>query len=149
MTSAAGLLRWQFRSAHQLLEGAVDCLPADAGRLAVRYAQVVLCEDLTISGGLAARPPLALAAWAGRTGLSELPRLAVRSDWGAWEERVQVDLAQARQYSGAVFGATDEFLAGVPDEALDPAGGNVPARLLTGLLLTLAARQGELGCRQP
>jgi hypothetical protein len=146
VSSAAGLLRWQFRFAHRMLEGAVDGLPGEAGRPVIRYAQVVLCEDLTISGGLAAGAPLALSVWAGHTGLSELPRLAVRTDWGAWEARVRVDLEQARRYAEAVYGVTDAFLAELPDEALDPAGGEAPACLLTGLLLTLARRRGELGC---
>src|SRR5690349_4093586 len=83
--SARGLLRWQFRLAHKLLEATVHDIPSAAlhripsdapASAAARYAQAVLCEDLTVNGVLAARPPLALGAWAGRTGLSELPTLA-------------------------------------------------------------------------
>src|SRR5437773_1383413 len=83
--SARGLLRWQFRLAHKLLEATVDDLPTEAlhrhppgtaAPAAARYARAVLCEDLSVNGVLAGRPPLALADWVGRTGLSELPSLA-------------------------------------------------------------------------
>lgn len=144
MITATGLLRWQFRLVHELLEGAVGRLPGDAVRLRVRYAHAVLCEDLTIGGGLAGTAPLALASWAGRTGLSELPPLAARTDWAGWEERVSVDLAVVRGYAQAVYAVTDAFLAGLPEEALDPTRGDAPVCLLSGLLVTLAARRGEL-----
>src|SRR5947199_2207819 len=83
--SARALLRWQFRLAHELLDAATDGLtleavhrhpPGTAAPAGASYAQVVLCEDLTVNGVLAAGTPLALSTWAGRTGLSELPPLA-------------------------------------------------------------------------
>ena len=72
-------LRWQLRLAHKLLEATVDEFSPEAlhrlpaglvAPAAARYAQAVLCEDLSVNGVLAGRPPLALGAWAGRTGLS-------------------------------------------------------------------------------
>lgn len=144
MITASGLLRWQFRLVHDLLEGAVGRLPADSVRLRVRYAQVVLCEDLTISAGLGGTSPLALSSWAERTGMSELPPLAAHTDWEGWEGRVRVDLVAVRGYAQAVYGVTDTFLAGLSEEALDPSRGEGPICLLSGLLVTLAARRGEL-----
>lgn len=144
MTTAGGLLRWQFRLVHGLLEGAVGRLPADAVRLRARYAQAVLCEDLTISAGLAGTTPLALSSWAEWTGMSELPPLAAHTDWAGWEGRVRVDLVAVRGYAQAVYGVTDTFLAGLPEEALDPSRGEGPICLLSGLLVTLASRRGEL-----
>ena len=144
MITPSGLLRWQFRLVHELLEGAAGRLPPDATRPRVRYAQVVLCEDLTVGAGLAGTVPLALSSWAGHTGLSELPALAVRTDWSGWEARVRVDLAAVRGYAQAVYAVTDAFLAELPDEALDPSQGDGPICLLSGLLVTLSARRGEL-----
>ena len=46
-----------------------------------------------------------------------------------------------------MYAATDAFLAGLPDEALDPARGDAPVCLLSGLLLTVAGRRAELVCR--
>src|SRR5690242_11026404 len=116
--SARSLLRWQFRLAHRLLEATVHELPAEAlhrrppGAAApagASYAQVVLGEDLSVNGVLAGRPPLAFSAWAGRTGLSELPALVESGGepdgWDAWAHRVQVDLAAFRAYAQAVYTA--------------------------------------------
>src|SRR6266545_2490152 len=90
--SARALLRWQFRLAHELLDAAIERLttealhrrpPGTAAPAGACYAQVVLCEDLSVNGVLAAGTPLALSTWVGRTGLSELPPLAEPTDWRA------------------------------------------------------------------
>jgi len=151
VTSARALLRWQFQLAHELLDGAIGPLSAEAvrrrppgaaARAAACYAQVLWCEDLSVNGGLVAGKPLALSTWVGRTGLSELPPLAGATDWQAWARRVQLDLARLRPYAGAVHASTDAYLAGLPDEAFEP-----PAEcLLTALLLTLSMRRGEITC---
>ncbi len=153
--SARALLRWQFRIAHELLDAAIEQLtseaahrrpPGTAAPAGACYAQVVLCEDLSVNGVLAAGTPLALSTWAGRTGLSELPPLARSTDWRAWARRVRIDLAELRPYARAVCAATDAYLAGLPDDALDPARRDGPACLLSALLLTLAMRRGEIAC---
>lgn len=95
-----------------------------------RLARVVLLEDVTINGVLAARPPLALSVWRGRTGVSELPLLARPFAWTAWSARVQVDRLALRKYASAVQAATREFLATAPN-----AGDDV--RVLAALLVTL------------
>jgi DinB superfamily len=149
------LLRWQFQRAHELLDAEIDGLTAEAAHRRLpgmdaspgtRYAQVVLCEDLSVNGVLAAGQPLALSTWAARTGLSELPALATPTDWNAWSRRVRLDLAQLRPYARAVYAATDAYLATLPDEALAVGHGEQLAGLLSAILLTLAARRGEIGC---
>jgi hypothetical protein len=151
VTSARALLRWQLQLAHELLDGTIGPLSAEAvgrrppgaaARAAACYAQVLLCEDLSVNGVLAAGRPLALSTFAGRTGLSELPALAGPTDWAAWSRRVRLDLARLRPYAGAVSAATDAYLAGLPDDAFEPA----PECLLTALLLNLSMRRGEIAC---
>jgi hypothetical protein len=153
--SARTLLRWQLQRAHRLLEAALDDLPDSAihyrpaGRgasIGACYAQVVVCEDLSVNGVLAARTPLALSSWAGRTGLGELPPLARSADWHAWTLRVRIDLAKLRQYAHAVYAATDAYVASLQDEALDPLNDAAPACLLSVILLTVSSRRGEIAC---
>jgi len=156
LVSASALLRWQFRLAHELLDAAIDRLtleaihrypPGAAAPAGACYAQVVLCEDLTVNGALAAGTPLALSTWAGRTGLSELPPFAELAEWGAWACRVRLDRARLRAYARAVYAATDAYLEALPAEALDPARGETPACLLSALLLTVSMRRGEIAAQ--
>jgi hypothetical protein len=151
MTSARALLRWQLQVAHDLLDGAIGPLSPEAvrrrpsgpaARAATCYAGALLNEDLIVNGVLAAGEPLAMTTWAGRTGVSELPPMAIPIDWQAWVRRVRLDLAHLRPYALAIRAATDAYLAGLPDDAFEPA----PACLLTALLMELAMRRGEIGC---
>ena len=153
--SAATLLRWQFRLAHELLDAAIERLPIGAAQRqpggagaapAACYAQVVWCEDLSINGVLSNKTPLALSTWAGRTGLSELPPLAEASDWRDWARRVELDLSEFQTYARAVYTATDVYLAALPDEAIDTSHAGTPGCLLSALLLTLSMRRGEIAC---
>lgn len=121
MTSARALLRHQLRVAHDRLEGAARPLGGEAAR---RYADVLLAEDLIVNGVLAGGQPLSLTTWAGRTGARES------------------DLSRLHGYARAVRAATDAYLAGLPEGALDPAD----LCLLTALVLDLAARRGEIDC---
>jgi hypothetical protein len=156
MSSAAGaLLRRQFQRAHECLDAAIDrltvepvqrCPAGTAASAGTCYAQIVLCEDLSVNGVLAAGAPLALSTWAGRTGLSELPAFATPTDWRAWARRVRLDLPALRPYARAVYAATDTYLAALPDEALDPGRDELRPCVLSALLLTLAARRDELSC---
>jgi predicted dithiol-disulfide oxidoreductase (DUF899 family) len=136
--AAAALLRRQFRQAHELLEAAV-ARPHDAAAAGAPYARAVLCEDIAVNGVLAARSPLALSTWAGRTGLDPLPRLGAPIDWAAWARAVRLDLDGVRAYAHAVHDATDGYLATLPDPA-----DATTVRILTGLLLMVSARSGEI-----
>jgi hypothetical protein len=159
--AASALLRWQFSLAHRLLEDTVASLPqasidqhpsGTTAPAAACYAHIVYCEDLTVNGVLSGGRPLALSAWASRTGLSELPPLggsiaspvAEQAAWYAWGRRVQLDLAALRAYAQAVYAATDTHLATLPDAVLDPSRRELPGCLLNALLLTLSMRRGEI-----
>jgi hypothetical protein len=152
--SAITLLRWQFRRAHELLEGAIPRLFTKAVRrhapgtdvpAAACYAQAVVCEDLAVNGVLAKGTPLALSTWAGRTGLSVMPPLIGTADWRAWAHHVRLDPA-LRRYARAVYAATDAYIAALPEDACNPALGEGPGCLLTALLLTVSKRTGEIAC---
>ena len=153
--SSSALLRWQFHRAHTCLDAAIEglttemaqrCAPGTAASAGVCYAQIVLCEDLSVNGVLAAGTPLALSTWVGRTGLSDLPPLAGPIDWRAWAQRVRLDLATLRRDAHVVYAATDRYLAALPDSVRDPARDETWTWLLSALLLTLAVRSGEIGC---
>lgn len=149
-----GLLRWQFRLMHRLLDTVADEISAEqsrghaqdmVARAGVCYAQIALCEDVSVHSALAVGPPLALTAWAGCTGLSELPPLAGPIDWRAWMSRVRlVDMAVLRFYAQAVHTMTDTRLSALVDDALDAPPDILPERLLSALLLTMAMRYGEI-----
>lgn len=153
--SARSLLRWQLRVAHELLDWTIAqsppealhrCPPGGCASAATCYAQVVLCEDLSVNGVLAEGKPLAFSTWAGRTGLSEIPPLAGTIDWRAWARRVRLDEAKLRRYARAVYTSTDAYIAALPDEALSPTSGEMLVCLLSGLLLSLSMRRGEITC---
>lgn len=151
---ANGLLRWQFRLMHRLLDTAAEEISAEQSggrspdiiaRAGACYAQIVLCEDVSVHSMLAVGPPLALTTWAGRTGLSELAPLIGPIDWQGWVRRVRlVDMASLRAYAQAVRVATDAYLVALGDDELDPAHEEPPASLLSALLLTMAMRHGEI-----
>jgi hypothetical protein len=146
--SARALLRWQFQVAHELLENVVEQLTAEVINpypylSGAGYAHVVLCEDLSVNGVLATRTPLALSTWSGRTGVSRMPSLAKPDNWRAWAHSVRLDFARLRPYARAVYASTEDYLNGLPDDLERPPGG-IPACALTGLLLTLSMRRGEI-----
>jgi hypothetical protein len=153
--SAKGLLRKQFRVAHALLDDAIDRVPLEAvHRCArgtnvspgVRYAQVVLCEDLSVNGVLAAATPLMFSTWAGRTGLSEIPPVVGAMGWRAWARRVRLDRDKVRAYARAVYASTDAYIAALAEEALGEPRVETPVRLLSALLLSVSMRRGEITC---
>jgi hypothetical protein len=154
---ARALLRWQFRVAHESLEGAIDSLIAEPNfrrpdaiassttSVGACYAQIVLSEDICVNGVLSAGTPLALSTWAGRTGLSEIPALVDSSNWRTWTRRVRLDFGELRPYARAVYASTDAYLAELTDDALQPPE-KMPACVLNALLLTLSMRRGEIEC---
>jgi len=153
--SARALLRWQFRIAHELLEAAIErltvetvlrCPTGTAVSAGACYAQVVLCEDLSVNGVLGAGTPLALSTWVGRTGVSEIPSLTDPASWLPWARRVRLDVGQLRSYARAVYASTDGYLAALRDDALERPPEEMPACVLNGLLLTLSMRRGEIAC---
>lgn len=153
--SARALLRWQFRLAHQRLDGAIERLGAEAiyrsapniaTSAGACYGQMVVCEDLSVNGVLVAGAPLALSTWAGRTGLSTLPPLGEPAAWHAWARSVRLDLAALRAYAHAVYDAIDTAIAALPAEAFDFQSRDAAVYLLSALLLTVSYRHGEITC---
>ena len=153
--SARALLRWQFRVAHELLEAAIGRLTTEAvlrrpagtaASAGACYAQVVLCEDLSVNGVLGAGAPLALSTWIGRTGVSEIPSLADPTSWHAWAGRVQLNVSELRPYARAVYASTDAYLAALRDDALEHPPEEMPACVLNALLLAVSMRRGEITC---
>lgn len=129
---AVALLRTQVKEAIQWLEGIVaDLTPEDAHwkppgmalPAGAVYAHVVTAMDAVVNAILKGGAPLFAAAWAGKTGLSELPpgpdpASPGMPDWTAWSRRVTIDLAIHRKYAEAVQAAIDGYLATLSDADL-------------------------------
>jgi hypothetical protein len=162
---ATALLRQQFREFHQLLEGTLSGVTPDqaqsvpsgtANPVGATYAHVVLWEDMGVHGLLGGRAPFSTGSWAGRTGVSELPRLDRPGDWEDWGRRVRVDLAALRTFAAAVYEATDRYLATLPDAELDREvdltavgfGRPTAAWVITNMLQNVALHCGEIAVQK-
>ena len=121
---AVSLLSKQVREAHQVVAGTVADLTSDqahwkpggaahaAGPL---LAHLIAAEDLFLNM-MTGRQPLAMGPMSGKTGASEPHPMG---DYGAWAERVTLDLPQVREYMAAVFKSTEDYVAGLKPEDLD------------------------------
>jgi hypothetical protein len=115
---------------------------------------VVGSEDMVVQKLLRGRELLATTAWAGRTGVSEMPPLGPGGDLRAWSRHSKVDLPALQRYGQAVYAATDEYVASMrPENLARPLDltalglGHRPALfLLTVLLLNSAMHCGEISC---
>jgi hypothetical protein len=116
------LLREELEDAHRLLEAVMADVtpevahwipPGQANPVGATYAHVILTEDRIINGAIQRSTPLYDAAWAGKTGLSEL--MPVRGeawkDYANWTRRLKVDLPALHAYAAAVYAASDAYLA--------------------------------------
>ncbi|HYO50718.1 MAG TPA: DinB family protein [Chloroflexia bacterium] len=127
---AVTLLRQQFETAHQWLEGTMADVtpeqahwtpPGVANPLGASYAHVVVSEDLLVNYMVRQATPLCFSTWAERTGISE-PMPLPGPDWvkyGEWARSVRVDLPAIREYAQAVYAATDEYVASLTSDDLD------------------------------
>ena len=122
---AVSLLSQQVRSAHEVFEGTVADLTAEqaqwnpAGKAIAAgplYVHVSAAEDLFLNM-MTGRQPLALGAYAGKTGVSE--PYPVQGGYDEWAKRVKIDLPQFREYVQAVFKNTEDYVAGLTPEDLD------------------------------
>jgi len=118
-------LRELFKDVNELLEATMADVtvaqahwipPGVALPIGAHYAHVVLSQDGAVNGVFKGGVPLFAAAWAGKTGVSELPPSADPGkpgfpDWSGWSRKVKVDLAATRKYAKAVYAASDEYLA--------------------------------------
>ncbi|HEY5997619.1 MAG TPA: DinB family protein [Candidatus Deferrimicrobiaceae bacterium] len=167
--AAAALMREQFNDAVQYLEAiTTDLTPEEAHWMpagtalpaGALYAHLVVGIDAIVNAIIAGGPPMFAAAWAGKTGLSELPpgpdpETKGMPDWTDWSRRVKVDLPAHRAYAAAVVGAVDAFLAKLSDadlvRPLDLSGlglgmRNVGFMLGNGVVGHIFSHAGEIAC---
>lgn len=126
-------IQQQLQSAHEFLEATLEGVAAEhaawtppgrANPLGATYAHILLTEDGVLNGTIKGAAPLFASTWAGKVGISEPPPAPdpdnpALPDWAGWSRRVQVDLAALREYAGAVYAATDDYLASLTDADLD------------------------------
>ena len=121
---AVSLLKAQVHEAHQVAAGTVGDLTSDqahwapggkAHGIASLFVHLISAEDLFLNM-MTGRQPLAMGAFAGKTGASE-PHPA--GDYGEWAQRVKVDLPQLSEYAQAVFKSTEDYVASLKPEDLD------------------------------
>jgi hypothetical protein len=126
------LIRDQLKGAHELLEATMAGVtdedarwvpPGAALPIGATYAHIVLSEDGAVQGLMGGKTPFFAEAWAGRTGVSELPPQPDPNrpgfpDWAEWSHRVRVVLPAFRTYAQAVFSATDAYLTTLDDPDL-------------------------------
>jgi len=165
---AVSLLRAQFKSAHEALEGTMQGVtpeqahwtpPGIANPLGATYVHVLTSEDAVFNGMLKGSAPLMVAAWAGKVGVNEMPPMPGPDEegmppWDAWARRVQVDLAALQSYAQAVYSATDEYLAALSDQDLSRSldlsswgmGQQTLGWLLTIMLANVYMHTGEIAC---
>lgn len=154
-------IRTQFQAAHRgWLEPTMqDVTPEQAhwqppgGRVApigAQYGHHIVALDFLFLGFARQQTPLALSAFADKTGFDQ--PYPAKGDWGQWAHAVQIDLDALRQYAQATYAALDEQLALLDDDDLaatvdmTPVGLGVQtlASLLTLLMLHAAAHTGEI-----
>lgn len=118
--------RQQVRDSRDFLEGTVqDVTPEQAlwtplGRampIAGHYAHVVAAQDMGLHAFVLGTPPLAVGAWAGRTGMQELPPPFGHA-WDGWA-RQAFEIESLRNYAAAVYAANDTALASLAESDLD------------------------------
>src|SRR3990172_1589600 len=116
------LLREQLKTVHEILEGTMaDVTPEQAHwtppgvalPIGATYAHVIVSEDGVVNGMFRGGAPLFAAAWAGKTGLSELPppfdpKKPGFPDWSGWSRKVKVDLPALNAYAQAVYAASGQ-----------------------------------------
>jgi hypothetical protein len=124
-TFATSLLRSQFQSAHNWLEGTLADVTQDQAHwipdgkpnpIGAQYAHVLLSEDLILSL-VKGKTPLMMSSHTGdKMGISEPPPVG---PWGEWARSVRIDLPALRAYGQAIYAASDEILRGMSDADLD------------------------------
>lgn len=124
---AIAMFRVQMNGAHDIVEGTIDNVTNDqchhipggkAHPIGATYAHIVMSEDFIVNMMLRGSTPLLMGEWAGKTGASEPPP-PPGGEVFAWANRVQVDLAQTREYAKAVYKNTDDYLNTLSAEDLD------------------------------
>lgn len=121
------LLKQQLAGYHDLLEQTIADCPPDAlhktlpgatiANIASIYGHTVFSEDAMIQGMLQQKPPVFQSqGWAGRTGVAMPPTPELTSEWA---RGVRMNLSSFREYAKAVYAATDAYVSGLSDAALE------------------------------
>src|SRR4030067_1071044 len=149
------LLREQLKTVHEILEGTMaDVTPEQAHwtppgvalPIGATYAHVIVSEDGGVNGEFRGGAPLFAAAWAGKTGLSELPpsfdpKKPGFPDWGGGGRRG----AGSAAGGGAVHGGVRDQQRD-PGERLHPLRGDlVPQGAAGEARLPVLTRSGGYG----
>jgi len=122
--NAVELLSAQIKQAHGVVTGTVaDLTPeqaswspgGEANPIGAELLHLIAAEDMFLCM-MTNRQPLAMGAYAGKTGASEPHPMG---GYGDWAKRVKADVAQARDYMAAVFKSTEEYVASLTPEELD------------------------------
>jgi uncharacterized damage-inducible protein DinB len=121
---AISLLSAQVKEAHQVVSGTIGDLTSEqahwkpggsAHSIAPLLIHITAAEDLFLNM-MTGRQPLAMGAFANKTGASEPHPMGA---YGEWAGRVTVDLPEFLEYAKAVFKNTEEYVAGLKPEELD------------------------------
>lgn len=129
--TALELIKEEMKDAHELFNGTVgditeDQLHKDPGGKAfpigATYAHLVVSEDVIMHSMVIGKQPLYETNFKNNTGLSE-PMPPMDENWSdaneKWGRSVQVDLKKLREYSKAVFEATEVYLNTLQDNDVD------------------------------
>jgi hypothetical protein len=121
---------------------------------------VILSEDATINGMFKGQAPLFAGSWAGKTGISELPPMLDPQkpgfpEWSQWGRRVRVDMEKFREYTKAVYSASEAYLLSLGDgdlnrpvdlSALGLGQSTLGYVLINGILGNALTHCGEISC---
>ena len=89
-----------------------------ANSIAAIYVHGVIAEDVIVHAMLQEKPPLYVAGgWEAKTAVA-FPGVPPQMT-AEWAAAVKLDLATFQPYAQAVYAATDAYLAGLPDGAID------------------------------
>jgi hypothetical protein len=151
--TAIDLIKQQIKTARETFENTVadvtpEQLHSDPGGKALPlgaiYAHLIFSEDAIVQGMLQGKAPLFETSMKGKTG-TDKPMPAMDAEWSKnneeWSKTVKVDLPALREYSKAVYAATDAYINTLKDEDLEKeidlgAWGKQPLfQMLSGFLI--------------
>jgi hypothetical protein len=153
MYSALQLIKDELKSAHDLFTNTSADIKDEhvhkepggkAFPLGATYAHLVFSEDAIVQGMMQGKVPLYESEWKNRTG-ADTPMPAMDDKWSTandeWSRKVKIDMAQMKEYTNAVFTATDNYVNSLKDEDLEKEidlgswGKKTIAHMLTGFII--------------
>ena len=123
---AVTLLGDQLKQAHGIVAGTIGDLTSEqaawnpggeANGIAAELIHLISAEDMFLNM-MISRQPLAMGAFAGKTGASE-PHPMDNRTFRDWAKRVTADLPQVKDYMQAVFKSTEDYVANLSPDELD------------------------------